>query len=46
MEGVLVLATLAQTWRFRLVEGHPVDTHARITLRTRHGMRMIAERIR
>jgi cytochrome P450 len=43
MEGVLTLATLAHRWRFRLVEGHPVDTHARITLRARHGMRMIAE---
>jgi len=43
MEGVLVLASLAHRWRFRLVKGHPVDTHARITLRARHGMRMIAE---
>jgi cytochrome P450 len=44
MEGVLVLATIAQKWRLRLVEGHPVAMQARITLRPKHGMQMIAER--
>jgi cytochrome P450 len=44
-EGVLVLATLAQRWRLRLVPGHPVATRAVITLRPRHGMKMTAERI-
>jgi len=44
MEGVLALATLAQRWRFQLVAGHRVETHARITMRARYGMRMIAER--
>jgi cytochrome P450 len=43
MEGVLLLATIGQSWRLRLMEGHPVDMQARITLRTRYGMRMIAE---
>jgi cytochrome P450 len=43
MEGVLVLAAIAQHWRLRLEPGHPVETHARITLRTKHGMRMTAE---
>ena len=42
-EGVLVLATIAQQWRLRLVPGHPVATHAVITLRPRHGMKMTAE---
>lgn len=43
MEGVLLLATLAQKWRLRLVPGHPVDHRALITLRPKFGMQMIAE---
>jgi cytochrome P450 len=43
LEGVLLLATLGQKWRFRLVPGHPVAHRALITLRTRHGMKMVAE---
>jgi cytochrome P450 len=39
-EGVLVLATLAQRWKMRMVQGHPVATHAVITLRPRYGMKM------
>jgi cytochrome P450 len=42
-EGVLVLATLAQRWKMRLVPGHPVATQAVITLRPRHGMKMALE---
>jgi cytochrome P450 len=41
MEGVLVLATIAQQWRFSLVPGQVIETHPQITLRTRHGVRMI-----
>jgi cytochrome P450 len=44
LEGVLLLATIAQKWRLRLVPGHPVAYHALLTLRTRYGMKMIAER--
>jgi len=44
MEGVLILAALGQRWRLRLEPGHRVETHARITLRPKHGMRMIAEK--
>jgi cytochrome P450 len=44
MEGVLLLATVAQKWRFKLVPGHPVETNALITLRAKHGMKMVAER--
>ncbi len=44
MEGVLVLATLAQKWKFQLAPGHRVETQALITLRPKYGMRMIAER--
>jgi cytochrome P450 len=44
MEGVLILATLAQRWRLRLVPGHRVEPQPLITLRPRHGMRMVPER--
>jgi cytochrome P450 len=42
MEGVLLLATIAQRWRFKLVPGHRVATAALITLRAKHGMKMVA----
>lgn len=44
MEGTLLLAAIGQRWRLRLEPGHRVETHARITLRPKFGMRMIAER--
>ena len=44
MEGVLILATIAQRWRLRLVPGHRVEPQALITLRPRYGMRMSPER--
>jgi cytochrome P450 len=40
MEGVLLLATLAQRWRFRAL--NDVDPVALITLRPQGGMRMVA----
>jgi cytochrome P450 len=40
MELVLVVATIAQRWRLRLVPGHPVATRPLVTLRTKHGMKM------
>jgi cytochrome P450 len=43
MEGTLLLATIAQRWRLRLAPGHPVAMQAIITLRPRHGMRMVVE---
>ena len=42
VEAVLVLATLAQRVRLELVEGFPVEPEALVTLRPKHGMRMIA----
>jgi cytochrome P450 len=43
MEGTLLLATLAQKWRLRLVPGHRVELQPLITLRPRYGMRMTVE---
>jgi cytochrome P450 len=40
MEGMLLLATLAQQWQFRLVPDHPVALHPLVTLRPKYGMRM------
>jgi cytochrome P450 len=40
MEGVLVLATLAQKWNLSLVPGHLVEPQPLITLRPKYGMRM------
>ena len=44
MEGVLVLAALAQQWRMRLVEGHRIEPLPLVTLRPKHGIRMMVER--
>jgi len=41
MEGVLLLAEIAQKWRFELVPGHPVERKAQITLRPKFGMKMV-----
>lgn len=38
MEGVLLLATLAQQWQMRLVPGHPVALQPLVTLRPKHGI--------
>ena len=42
MEGVLLLATIAQRWKFRLAEGQRVEPLPLITLRTKYGMKMMA----
>jgi cytochrome P450 len=44
IEAQLVLATLAQRYRLRLVPGHKVDPWPLITLRPRFGMPMFIER--
>ena len=40
MEGVLVLATIAQSWRFKLVPDHPVELLPLLNLRPKYGMMM------
>ena len=45
MEGTLVLATIAQKWRLRLVPGHRVEPLPLITLRSKYGMKMRVESV-
>ena len=42
-EATLVLATLAQRWRLRLVPGQRIEVQPKITLRPNFGIRMIPE---
>jgi cytochrome P450 len=46
MELILVIATIAQKWKFQLVPGHPVVPSALLILRPKHGLRMIAHQRR
>jgi cytochrome P450 len=43
LESALVIATIAQKFRFRLVLGHPVVPEPLVTLRPRQGIRMTLE---
>ncbi len=43
MEGVLILATIAQKWKLRLLPDHEVEPQPLITLRPKYGMRMRVE---
>jgi cytochrome P450 len=40
MEAVLSLATIAQRWRVRLVEGQKIELQPKITLRPKNGIRV------
>jgi cytochrome P450 len=42
-EGVLVIATIAQRWKMKLLRGHPVNVAPLVTLRPKYGMRMTLE---
>ncbi len=41
MEGILALGTMARKWKLRLAEGHRVVPQPIVTLRAKHGMRMV-----
>jgi len=43
MEGVLVLATIGQKWKFRLPENHQLVRDPHITLRPKGGLPMMAQ---
>ena len=40
-EGVLMLAVMAQRWRMEPVPGHPIALNPTVTLRPKHGLKMI-----
>jgi cytochrome P450 len=42
MELVLVASTIAQKWRFRVLPDHPVIAQPVVTLRLKHGLRVVA----
>lgn len=44
MEGVLMIAAIAQKWKLKLAPDQKVEPLPLITLRTKYGMRMITER--
>lgn len=44
LEGVLVIATLARTWRMQFVPDHPVEFLPLINLKPRYGMTMTLHR--
>lgn len=43
MEGVLLIATIAQQWKLRLDSAQRVETKPMITLRPKYGMRMLLQ---
>jgi cytochrome P450 len=45
LEGILLIATLAQRWRFRRVNDEPIRLHASITLRPRDPLPMRLEEV-
>jgi cytochrome P450 len=42
-EAVLILCTIAQRWRLRLVPDHPVQMYPLVTLRPRNGIKVVAQ---
>lgn len=44
MESIIILPMVLQKFRLRLVPDHPVEEHALVTLRPRHGILMTAVR--
>jgi cytochrome P450 len=44
MEMTLVVAMMSQSFIYDLVPGHPVEPEATLTLRPRHGLKMVARR--
>lgn len=44
MEGTILGATVAQKWNVRLEPGFPVEPQAMVTVRPRHGMRVLLEK--
>lgn len=43
MEGILLLATISQKWKLKLVPGQIIEPEPLITLRPKYGLRMLIE---
>lgn len=43
-EAVLILASIAQAYRLRLADGYKVEPQGLVTLRPRHGLKMVIEK--
>ncbi len=43
MEGMLLLAMIQQNYHLEMIAGHPVELLASVTLRPKHGIRMIVK---
>jgi cytochrome P450 len=43
-EGVLLLAVMARRWKFEPVPGPPIEINPTVTLRPKHGLKMIVRR--
>ncbi len=46
MEGVLILATIAQTWSLRLLPDQQIDVQPKITLRPKYPIHVGVEKRR
>ena len=44
MEATLMLATIAQRYKFSLVPDHPIELFPSVTLRPRHGIRAVLDK--
>jgi cytochrome P450 len=44
MEGVMVIASIAQRWKMRLSPGQRIEMQPLVTLRPKYGMKMVLER--
>jgi cytochrome P450 len=44
LEATLLLAMIQQKFHLDLVPGHPVQPHASVTLRPKHGIRVTVHR--
>jgi cytochrome P450 len=40
-EGAILLAVMARRWKFEPVPGHPVELNPTVTLRPKHGLKMV-----
>ncbi|MEO2033297.1 MAG: cytochrome P450, partial [Planctomycetaceae bacterium] len=43
LEGILVIATIAQRWRMNVVHEHPIEFQPLLTLRPKHGIRVLLD---